>query len=138
MNATTPEERSSSNDIAKAKLEVARAERALNDGVHEVTLVGRAGMEQALSVLKPALVTAVVVGGVFWLISAVRRPRHVSFERPSAPARSSILREVLRTLVLTAATAGARRIAEAIVSPDKEDHPIPARRSAPPHEVSDR
>ncbi|HWP08689.1 MAG TPA: hypothetical protein VNN72_23265 [Polyangiaceae bacterium] len=137
MNLGTNDDASKPNDIDKAKLEVARAERALHAGVHEVTLVGKAGMEQALSVLKPALVTAVVVGGVIWIVSAVRKPRHITFERASASTQKSIVREVLRTLVLTVASAGARRIAESLVS-DKEDQSIPARQSTPPHEVSAR
>lgn len=135
MNVGTGEP-SKSNDIDRAKQEVARAERALKEGVHEVTLVGKAGMEQALSVLKPALVTAVLVGGVVWIVSAARKPRQVSFERATAGQRS-IVGEVFRTLLLTVASAGARRIAESLVS-GKEDHPIPARHSTPPHEVSAR
>ncbi|HEX5098671.1 MAG TPA: hypothetical protein VFV94_04195 [Polyangiaceae bacterium] len=137
MNVDTSEPPSKSNDIDRAKQEVARAERALHEGVHEVTLVGKAGMEQALSVLKPALVAAVVVGGVVWIVSAARKPRKISFERARPSAQKSVVGEALRTLVLTLASAGARRIAESLVS-GKEDHSIPARRSAPPHEVSAR
>jgi len=42
MNPGTPEDSSKTNDIAKAKLEVARAERALSDGVRDISNVGRA------------------------------------------------------------------------------------------------
>jgi hypothetical protein len=138
MNAGTPEESSKPNDINKARLEVARAERALHDGVHEVSMVGRAGLEQAVGVLKPALVAAVVVGGVVWIVSAVRRPRRISFERGSTPVKKSIVGEAVRTLLLSLVTAGARRLAESLISSDKEDHSIPARHSASPHEVSER
>lgn len=138
MNLRTPDESSKTNDIAKAKLEVARAERALNDGVREVSLVGREGVKQALSVVKPALIAAVAVGGVVWIVTLVRRPRQISFERAGGPEKKSIVREALRTLALSLATAAARRIADSLVSSGKEDHSIPARQSAPPHEVSER
>lgn len=138
MNAITPENPPKSNDIAEAQLEVARAERALNDGVHEVSLVGRAGIEQAFAMLKPVLITAVVAGGVVWLVSAARRPPRSSFERASGVQKRSLVREALRTLVLSLASAAARRLADALVSSGKDDHPVPTRHSAPPHEVSTR
>jgi len=95
-------------------------------------------MEQALCVLKPALVAAVVVGGIVWIVSAVRKPRRITFERTSSPEKKSIIREGLRTLVLSLAAAGARRIADKLISSDNDDHSIPARRLASPHEVSER
>jgi len=132
MNLSTPENPPKSNDIAEAQLAVARAERALNEGVREVSLVGRAGIEQAMALLKPVLVTAVVAGSVVWLVSAVRRPRRSSFERAGGVQRPSVVREALRTLVLSLASVAARRLADALVSSGKDDHPVSARHSAAP------
>lgn len=124
--------------VAKAKREVEHAERVLSERLHEAGAAGERTLDQALSMARPVVVGAVAVAGAVWLVSLLRRPRRRPiFER--APARPSIMKEVLRTVTLSLAATAARRVGEhLLLGKETAELPPPGRAVPPQHPTTAR
>jgi len=107
----------SSNDLERAKVEVAQAEAALSKRLHEASVVGEATVKRAFALARPVLVGAVVLGGVLWIASMLRRSRRGGGR--SVPSERSVVSEVVRAAALSLASVTARRLGERwLASPD--------------------
>jgi hypothetical protein len=114
----------------KAKREVERAERMLSTRLHEAGVAGDRTLDNALSLARPLVIGAVAVAGVVWLVSLFRRPRRRALFEP-APARPSIMKEALRTVTLSLASAAARRVGEHFLLGQEAADSTPAGRALP-------
>ena len=120
----------SSNDLERAKVEVAQAEAALSKRLHEATVVGEATVKRAFALARPVLVGAVVIGGVVWIASMLRRSRHGG-GRPISTERS-VVAEVVRAAALSLASVAARRLGERWLSAPDATQSISAGRAGSP------
>ncbi len=125
-------EAKSTTDLDRAELDVAKAEAALSDRLHEATALGEATVKRAFSAAKPILIGAAVVGGVVWIVSMIRRPR-----RSGAGSRErGVAAEVFRVAALSLASVAARRLAERYLTVPELTQSIPAGRAGSPREPS--
>jgi hypothetical protein len=135
MNETVQNgEIKSSNDLERAKDEVAQAEAALSDRLHEATAVGEATMKRAFAVARPVLVGAALIGGAVWIASMFRRSRRGG-ERPVMVQRS-VVAEVVRAAALSLASVAARRLGERLLAAPNATQSISAGRAGSPHTSS--
>ncbi len=99
-------------ELDAARRDVARAEARLSSRWRAAKAAGEQSVGRALSVARPLLIGAVVVGGVTWVVTALVRGRRRGPRRSSGPVESSILKEMARAAALALASAAARRVAE--------------------------
>jgi hypothetical protein len=118
----------SKSELDRAQRDVARAEAALSERLHEATALGEATVKRAFSAAKPILIGAAVVGGVVWLVSMMRRPRR----GPMASRERGVGAEVFRAAALSLASVAARRVAERYLTLPESTQSIPARRAGSP------
>ena len=131
MNGTIRNgEGKSSNDVERAKVEVAQAEAALSKRLHEATVVGEATMKRAFALARPVLVGAVVLGGLVWITSMIRRSRR-GRGRPVSTERS-VVSEVVRAAAISLASVTARRLSERLLAAPDATQSISAGRVASP------
>jgi hypothetical protein len=121
----------SSNDVERAKVEVAQAEAALSKRLHEATVVGEATMKRAFALARPVLVGAAVLGGVIWIASMIRRSSRHGGGR-AVSAERSVVSEVLRAAALSLASVTARRLGERFLTAPDATQSISAGRVASP------
>jgi hypothetical protein len=110
--ATGNSEPNSSSDLERAEREVAQAEEALSHRLSEAKTAGEETLKRALSVAKPVLIGAAVVGGLVWVVSILRRSNSPRSRAVAAVTERSVAAEVFRTAALSLASVAARRVAE--------------------------
>ena len=118
------------NELDRAKSEVAQAEAALSERLHEATAIGEATMKRAFALARPVLIGAVVIGGVVWIASMFRRSRK-SGGRPVSTERS-VVAEVVRAAALSLASVTARRLGERLLEAPDATQSIPTGRAGSP------
>ena len=119
-----------SNDLERAKVEVAQAEAALSKRLHEASVVGEATVKRAFALARPVLVGVVVLGGVVWIASMLRRPRRGGGR--SVSSERSVVSEVVRAAALSLASVTARRLGERwLAAPDAAQSISAGRAGAP-------
>ena len=124
-----------SSDVDAAKLEVARAERALSQSLHDASDAGVATLKHAAGVARPVLIGALAVVGFVWLVRNIRRGRQPGWRRPPASERS-VLSEVTRAAALSLASTAARRLADRFLHEPSGMQSTPAGRASSPHSLA--
>lgn len=109
MNEESPQEH---NDLDAARRDVARAEARLSSRWRAAKVAGQKTMGRAMTLAKPVLIGAAVVGGVALLVSSLSRRRRGSVRHSSIPSGPSLVSEVARAAALALASTAARRLAE--------------------------
>lgn len=120
------------NDVDAAKLEVARAERALAESLHDASDAGIATLERAVVVARPLLLGALAVLGVAVIVRSIRRTRQPAWRRPP-PSERSVFAEVARAAALSLASTAARRLADRYLSDPTGMQSTSAGRAGSPH-----
>ena len=132
MNDRTTLPNGKANDVDAAKLEVARAERALADSLHDASDAGLATLERAVVVARPLLIGAAAVVGITWIVRSIRRARQPAWRRPP-PSERSVLAEIARAAALSLASTAARRLADRYLSEPTGMQSTSAGRAGSPH-----
>lgn len=122
----------SANEFDAAKLEVARAERALSQSLHEASDAGVATIKRAAVVARPVLLGAAAVVGIVWIVRSIRGARQSGWRRPPRSERS-VLAEVTRAAALSLASAAARRLADRLLHDPTGMQSTSAGRAGSPH-----
>jgi hypothetical protein len=99
-------------DLDAARRDVARAEARLSNRWRAAKVAGERSMGRALSLAKPVLIGAAVVGGVVFLVTSLSRRGRGSVRRTAIPTGPSLLSEVARAAALALASTAARRLAD--------------------------
>ena len=123
------------NDVDAAKLEVARAERALSQSLHDASDAGVATLKRAAVVARPVLLGAAAVVGLVWIVRSIRRSREPAWRRPP-PAQRSVFGEVARTAALSLASTAARRLADRYLAEPAGLQSTSAGRAGSPHSLA--
>jgi hypothetical protein len=119
--------------IHAARENVARAEARLSNRWRAAKVAGEKTVGRAMTVARPVVIGAVVVGGVVWLVTALSRRGRSSPRRFSAPAEPrSLVSEMTRAAALALASAAARHLADRYLT-------LPAAAGiAPKHAISEK
>jgi hypothetical protein len=112
MNDETTMPLEEPTDLDAARRDVARAEERLSSRWRAAKVAGEKSVGRALSVARPVLIGAAVVGGVVWIVSSVVGKRRGRYRYGAPPTRSSLLGEMTRAAALALASAAAHRVAD--------------------------
>lgn len=105
-------EKQEDTDIDSAREDVARAEARLSNRWRAAKAASEQTLGRAMSLAKPVLIGAAVVGGVVLLVTSLShrgRPRVRRISVPTEPP--SVLKEAMRAAALALASAAARHVA---------------------------
>jgi hypothetical protein len=103
-------------DLDSAREDVARAEERLSSSWRAAKVAGEASVGRAMSVARPLLIGAAVVGGIALLVSSLTRRGQRSARHLTIPSEPSLLAEMTRAAGLALASAAARRLADRFLS----------------------
>jgi hypothetical protein len=99
-------------DLDAARHDVERAEARLSSRWRAAKVAGEKSVGRAMSLARPVLIGAAVIGGVALLVSSLRRGRRPSARHYSVPTGPSLAADVARAVALALASTAARRLAE--------------------------
>jgi hypothetical protein len=110
-------------DLDAARHDVERAEARLSSRWRAAKVAGEKSVGRAMSLARPVLIGAAVIGGIALIVSSLTRRGRGSSRRYS-PTGPSLAADVARAAALALASTAARRLAErylAVPTPSQSD-----------------
>lgn len=111
-------------DLDTARHDVERAEARLSSRWRAAKVAGEKSVGRAMSLARPVLIGAAVIGGIALIVSSLTRRGRGSSRRYSMPTGPSLAADVARAAALALASTAARRLAErylAVPTPSQSD-----------------